>query len=161
MRMRMRTPQAIRSWRLGVTLALSAPVWTPACLREACTDAGCTSGISVKVVGIFPVAPARARACLDELCAEVPWPAGASSCEAVEAVEADWRLSVCLQDDGSLIQAVFAEDTRVGDGMKFELIVEDGDGEALLHESERVTFSDSYPNGKRCPGNCKYANYRY
>jgi hypothetical protein len=129
-----------------------------ACVQEACTEAGCTSGISVKVVGVFPVAPSRARACLDDVCAEVSWPAGGSSCEAVEA---DWRFSVCLQDDGSLLQAVFAEDARVSDGMRFELLIEDAEGEALLHESESVRFSDSYPNGKGCPGHCKYANYRY
>jgi len=152
------TPRANRSWRVVVGAVLITAASAPSCLQEACTEAPCTSGISVKVVGVFPDPPAHARVCLADACAEVQWPAGSSSCEAVEA---EFRLSVCLQDDGSLIQAVFAEDARVSDGLRFELVIEDASGKALLHESESVRFSDSYPNGKRCPGHCKYANYRY
>lgn len=143
---------------VAVALGLGTLVSINGCLQQACTDAGCTSGISVKVVGTFAVVPARARVCVDDACVTAPWPTGASGCEAVAA---EWRLSVCLQDDGSLIQVVFPDDARVADRADFELVVEDDEGGALLHESERVRFSHSYPNGKRCPGRCKYANYRY
>jgi len=139
-------------------LALGTSLSTSGCLQRTCTDAGCTSGISIKVVGQFQGSPAVVRACLNGQCVVVPWPGRTSSCEEVEA---DWRLSVCLQDDGSFITLAFAKDEGVSDGAKFELFVEDTAGEALLHESESVRFSDSYPNGKRCPGHCKYANYRY
>lgn len=128
------------------------------CLQRACREAGCTSGISAKIVGEFAESPASVRACLAEACAVVPWPARGSSCEEVEA---EWRLSVCLQDDGSMTTLTFAEGVRVKDGAPFELLVETAEGEALLRETESVRFSDSYPNGKRCPGRCQYANFRY
>lgn len=147
------------SGRLAVVLALlGGALAAIGCTERACTDAGCTSGISVKVVGLFPGGAALVRACLDGACAEVPWPVRGSSCETVDV---DWRVSVCLQDDGSFITLAFEEDAGAHDGTKFELVIEDAEGEALLHESESVRFSDSYPNGKRCPGHCKYANYRY
>jgi len=112
----------------------------------------------VKIVGQFAESPRAARACLDRVCAVVPWPMRGSACEEVER---DWRLSVCLQDDGAMITLAFAEGARVSDGVEFELLVETAEGEALLHETESVRFSDSYPNGKHCPGHCQYANYRY
>lgn len=129
-----------------------------ACLQRTCTEAGCTSGISVKVVGQLSGGPALVRACLEGTCAVAPWPGRGPACEQVES---DWRLSVCLDDDGAFITLAFAKDTGVSDGVRFELLVEDVEGQVLLHESESVKFSDSYPNGKRCPGHCKYANYRY
>ena len=70
-------------------------------------------------------------------------------------------MSVCLQDDGAMITLAFAEGVRLSDGVEFELLVESPEGEALLHETESVRFSDSYPNGKHCSGHCQYANYRY
>ena len=136
----------------------AAALGMTSCLQRACTDAGCTSGISVKIVGVLPVEPALARMCLDDVCTDVPWPVGGSACETVES---KWRSSLCLQDDGSFIQLIFRDDASARDGVKFELIVSDSEGNALLHEDENVRFSDSYPNGKRCPGHCKYANYRY
>ena len=68
---------------------------------------------------------------------------------------------MCLQDDGSMITLALAEGVPVEEGAPFELLVETPEGEALLHETESVEFSDSYPNGKGCPGHCKYANFRY
>ena len=65
---------------LGVVLGLFG------CLQRTCTEAGCTSGISVKIVGQFAETPATARACLDRVCAVVPWPA-----RGCEEVERDWR----------------------------------------------------------------------
>jgi hypothetical protein len=148
-------------WRENVgVLALGAAfaLVLSGCLQRACREAGCTSGISAKIVGEFAESPASVRACLGQACAVVPWPARGASCEEVEAA---WRLSVCLQDDGSMITLSFAEGDRVNDGAPFELLVETAEGEALLHETESVRFSDSYPNGKRCPGRCQYANFRY
>lgn len=139
------------------SLLLAGALGAIGCSQHACTEAGCTSGISVKVVG-QPTGATLVRACLDGECAVVPWPARGSWCEEVEE---DWRLSVCLQDDGAFVTLAFAGDASARDGMKFEIVVEDAEGEALLDESESVSFSDSYPNGKRCPGHCKYANYRY
>ncbi|HEU5075356.1 MAG TPA: hypothetical protein VFU02_14295 [Polyangiaceae bacterium] len=154
-----RTRQWVRRFGLATALvALSGALGVTGCLQQTCSEAGCTSGLSVKVVGQPAGDPARVRACLDGTCAVVPWPARGASCEAVQA---DWQQSVCLQDDGTFITLAFASDASVRDGMKFELFIEDPAGEALLHESEKVAFSDSYPNGKRCPGHCKYANYRY
>ena len=141
---------------LVALLTLGVAISTTGCLH--CTEAGCTSGISVKVVGQPAGAPALVRTCLDGECAEVPWPMGSSPCEEVKA---DWRLSVCLQDDGSMTTLAFAEDGNARDGVKFEFIIEDDAGVALVDKSESVTFSDSYPNGKQCPGHCKYANFRY
>lgn len=148
----MRESFALACLLLGGALAVTG------CSQSPCTDAACTSGISVKVVGLLPTSPALVRTCLDQSCTVVPWPMGSSSCEEVDA---RWHLSVCLQDDGSFITLAFGDEARARDGMKFELVFEDAEGEALLHESETVTFSDSYPNGKRCPGHCKYANFRY
>ena len=127
------------------------------CVERACPDPGCTSGISAKVVG-DPGEPASVRVCLDGTCAVAPWPSGGSSCEEVNM---DWRLSVCLQDDGSMITIAFPADAHVEDGVEFELALQDAAGQTLLHETETVEFSDSYPKGKRCPGQCSYANYRY
>lgn len=142
----------------AAALVLGAAFSLAGCLQRTCTEAGCTSGISVKIVGQFAESPKAARACLDQACAVVPWPARGSSCEEVEG---DWRLSVCLQDDGAMITLAFPEGVRVSDGALFELLVESPEGETLLHETESVRFRDSYPNGKRCPGHCRYANYRY
>ena len=142
---------------LVVLLTLGVAISATGCLQP-CTEAGCTSGISVKVVGQPAGGPALVRACVGEMCAEVPWPTGASPCEEVRA---DWRLSVCVQDDGSMTRLAFPDDANTRDGLKFEFIIEDADGVALVDKSESVRFSDSYPNGKECPGHCKYANYRY
>lgn len=111
----------------------------------------------MKVVGQLE-APASVSVCLDGSCVVAPWPSGGSGCEEVKA---DWRLSVCLQDDGSMTTLAFPGESQVEDGVKFEIVMADAAGQTLLHESEIVEFSDSYPNGKRCPGHCRYANYRY
>jgi len=145
-------PRALRA-----ALVLGALFALCGCVQRTCTDAPCTSGISVKIVGQFAENPATARACLGQACAVVPWPTR-SACEEVEE---EWRLTVCLQDDGSMITLAFAEGVRVSDGLEFELLVETSEGEALLHETESVRFTDSYPNGKHCAGRCQYANFRY
>jgi hypothetical protein len=136
-------------------IALAVLFGARGCVQRACSDAGCSSGISAKIVG-QPGVPASVSVCFDGSCAVAPWPT--SRCEVVET---DFSLSVCLQDDGSMIKLEFPADARVEDGMKFEIVMEDAAGETLLHESETVEFSDSYPNGKPCPGHCRYANYRY
>lgn len=154
-----RTREWIRRFCLDTRLVvLAGALNASSCLHRTCTEAGCTSGISVKVVGQPAGDPAFVRACLEGTCAVAPWPARGASCEAVQA---DWQLSVCLQDDGTFITLAFAHGASASDGVQFELFIEDPEGAALLHESERVAFSDSYPNGKRCPGHCKYANFRY
>ena len=55
----------------------------------------------------------------------------------------------------------FPGESQVEDGVKFEIVMADAAGQTLLHESETVEFHESYPNGKRCPGHCRYVNYRY
>jgi len=150
----------MRCLHSGFAIALTlvgALFGVPGCVQRACPEAGCASGISAKVSG-QPGMPASVRVCLDGTCAVVPWPSGNPRCEEVET---DWRVSVCLQDDGSITNLEFPADARVKDGVEFELVMEDAAGQTLLHESETVVFSDSYPKGKRCPGQCQYANYRY
>jgi len=141
----------------AIALAVTGALGVAGCVQRACAEAGCTSGISVKVVG-QPGAPASVSVCLDGTCAVAPWPSGGSWCEEVKT---DWRLSVCLQDDGSMITLELPADAQVKDGVKFEIVMEDAAGQTLLHESETVEFHESYPNGKRCPGHCRYVNYRY
>lgn len=136
-------------------IALAVLFGARGCVQRACPDAGCSSGISAKIVG-QPGAPASVSVCLDGSCAVAPWPS--SRCEVVET---DFRLSVCLQDDGSMITLEFPADAPVEDGIEFELVINDVAGQTLLEKSESVQFSESYPKGKRCPGYCRYANYRY
>jgi hypothetical protein len=125
------------------------------CLTKSCTEAGCTSGISARVSGT-PVGASLVRACLDAGCVEVPWP---TRCEAQS--EPPLGLSVCSQDDGVMVRLDLGASVEIANGASFQLSIEDADGVLLLQQMESVTFSHSYPNGKDCPGHCRYANFRY
>lgn len=137
-------------------LVAASSVWS--CLSRSCTSAGCQSGISARVVGALQGA-SLARLCLDGNCVEATWPLSEPDCTA--GSEPPLALSVCLDEDGAFVRLTLEPGVKPDNGAHLEFVVQDASGGALLLETEEVMFTDSYPNGRECPGHCRYANFRY
>ena len=160
MQLGLRAPRLASSGRTAGRFVLLLAIGAAESGCATCTEHGCSSAISVKLIGEPPGMDKRVSACLAYACAEVSWPYTSGGCESAE--DPRLNLTVCAREgDGIMINLVFGPELDARDSAPFELAIEDGSGIVVFQKSELVRFSHSYPNGADCPGHCRYANYRY
>lgn len=121
---------------LGLAAALVAGAGA-ACSRadRACTEIGCTSGVSVEAAGALAAHP---DAAVVEVCVR-------ARCQSYRAAE--------------VAGSVFHEDDRLGDLAPSEVVVTLLDGRGVLVVRGKVTAAPSrqQPNGEGCPPVCGQA----
>lgn len=137
----------------------TAPVVSGCYSTEGCTDAGCISSVSIRLLDEPVPGEAKVvRACLNDRCLEADY-TPESTCAA--DVQEPLRLSFCVSMEVwvTLQPTTGPVDDAFADGDTLELTIKDDAGETVVHEVRQLEYEELFPNGRECGPRCLESSF--